>query len=159
MALRRNTDPQVNLSILDLAGNFIEHVENVEALASLEDFWVPSCACADYMPCCIPLDALPLCIVHMRVAHVPKQPNNAHMATCYVAQFNDNKPFANLDEIDKFCACPKMTTVRCPHIVAYFDMRFAQIYLYGTPACNDAGTAYRSRVKALIPTIQQIDDH
>jgi len=84
----------VNLKILDLAGNFIQHVENVEKLGQLEDFW-----------------------------------------------FNDNKKFENLDEIDKFA-----------------NSTLSTIYLYGTPACKNAGTAYRSRVKALLPSIQQIDD-
>jgi len=70
--------------------------------------------------------------------------NVDHLASLEDFWFNDNALFENLDEIDQFAgASPNLTT----------------IYLYGTAACKAAGSAYRSRVKALIPSIMQIDDH
>ena len=76
---------QVNLTVLDLAGNQIQHVENVETLKSLQDFWVIT--------------------------------SFAVLALTWLPQFNDNKLFENLDEIDKFVHCPNLTTVR-PAVVS-----------------------------------------
>lgn len=133
-------DALTNLRILSMQTNRIVKIEGLDRLVGLQELYLSHNGIQRIEGLDQLTELKVLDLAGNQIAHVE---NVAPLANLEDFWFNDNAHFGNLDEIDQFAACTKLTT----------------IYLYGTGACKAAGTAYRSRVKALIPSIQQIDDH
>lgn len=128
------------LRVLSMQSNRIVKIEGLSALVGLKELYLSHNGIERIEE----LHALVnLTVLDLAGNLIPHIENVECLQSLEDFWFNDNKLFENLDEIDKLAACPKMAT----------------IYLYGTQAWTSAGTALRSRVKALIPQIQQIDDH
>jgi len=126
------------LKQLSLQTNRITKIEGLTKLCSLEELYLSQNGIEKIEG----LDALVnLKILDLAGNFIQHVENVEKLGQLEDFWFNDNKKFENLDEIDKFA-----------------NSTLSTIYLYGTPACKNAGTAYRSRVKALLPSIQQIDD-
>jgi len=134
-------DPCVNLEILSMQTNRITEMEGLSSLMNLKELYLSHNGIQRIQGLEALVELSMLDLAGNRIEHIEGVETLKSLEDFW---FNDNALFENLDEIDKFAGvCPKLTT----------------IYLYGTAACKNAGTAYRSRVKALIPTITQIDDH